>query len=518
MKLNMVAYLIKKGITEEQIIDLDKGAQRNEVLIDGEIHPLYLVNSVSRPKWSDLFISQPTLDSGIFNTKSIKGLLLIESKSRLLAFTFGHGRSLIIPKVIERGFGLRITLNLGDPSKIKSVDKSTLEKVALKTRSQTSRNTIIADFDFEFDHEILKSICAIVDRKDDELEMVSGCDSVSLYTEVDTDDIPSIAERLLDAYFADNYKKNYPWVDFIQAVSDPSKIEELNSQLLDSINAGEYDDIWISTPEIVDYDDFSGFVYKKMSKKDPCYHSELFLSDYISESNIKIPTDIDALKRRKIFVYNASGVEKNAWSIYQCLNGEATIDDDTFILNDGHWYGVEDSFASSVNSFFSSLKNSNLDFPPYHGMKEGDYLRHVADGENYALLDQKWIYPQGTGNRIEFCDLMSKCDAFIHVKKYGSSSVLSHLFSQASVAMEFLMNDQSVQEQVNKHLEETYLMVNYKHDETPRRYRIVLAVMQQKAGSLHLPFFSKVNLRHHARRLVNMGFSVEIAKIDIGGE
>ncbi|WP_353851826.1 DUF6119 family protein [Aeromonas salmonicida] len=26
-------------------------------------------------------------------------------------------------------------------------------------------------------------------------------------------------------------------------------------------------------------------------------------------------------------------------------------------------------------------------------------------------------------------------------------------------------------------------------------------------------FFSKVNLRHHARRLTNMGFKVELAKI-----
>ncbi|MCZ0757647.1 TIGR04141 family sporadically distributed protein [Vibrio diabolicus] len=31
---------------------------------------------------------------------------------------------------------------------------------------------------------------------------------------------------------------------------------------------------------------------------------------------------------------------------------------------------------------------------------------------------------------------------------------------------------------------------------------------------MHLPFFSKVNLRHQSRRLQNMGFTVELAKID----
>ena len=156
-----------------------------------------------------------------------------------------------------------------------------------------------------------------------------------------------------------------------------------------------------------------------------------------------------------------------------------------------------------------------MEFAPYGDRKEGEYLRHVEDGENLALLDQKWIYPHGSkGHRIEFCDLMSQCGALIHVKKYGSSSVLSHLFAQATVATELLMNDESIKDQVNKHLEETYLTLNFDPKDSPRNYRIILAIMQSKAGPLHIPFFSKVNLRHHARRLENMGFTVELAKIE----
>jgi uncharacterized protein (TIGR04141 family) len=189
------------------------------------------------------------------------------------------------------------------------------------------------------------------------------------------------------------------------------------------------------------------------------------------------------------------------------------FENETYILNDGRWYRIDGEFCESVNAFFTGLDVCQIEFPPYRGMNEGAYLRSIADGENFALLDQQWVYPKGTGNRIEFCDLLSQCNAFIHVKKYGSSAVLSHLFSQASVAADFLMNDPSVQEQVNKHLEETYLSVNFSREDSPRRYRVVLAVMQKSPGRLHLPFFSKVNLRHHARRLVNMGFKVDLAKI-----
>lgn len=197
------------------------------------------------------------------------------------------------------------------------------------------------------------------------------------------------------------------------------------------------------------------------------------------------------------------------------MNCEVILNNETYILNDGKWYRIDSEFFDSVNIFFNSLGRCQIKLPPYNGMKECEYLREISDGENFALLDQQWIYPKGTGNRLEFCDLLSQCDAFIHVKKYGSSSVLSHLFSQASVAVDFLMNDSSVQNQVNKYLEETYLTVNFNSEDSPRKYRIVLAIMQKSTGDLHLPFFSKVNLRHHARRLMNMGFKVELSKINI---
>jgi len=91
---------------------------------------------------------------------------------------------------------------------------------------------------------------------------------------------------------------------------------------------------------------------------------------------------------------------------------------------------------------------------------------------------------------------------------------LSHLFSQATVATELLLNDNSVLAQVNKHLDDTYLSIVFNKDESPRTHRVVLAIMHKKKGEVHLPFFSKVNLRHHSRRLQNMGFTVELAKID----
>ncbi|ACR11056.1 conserved hypothetical protein [Teredinibacter turnerae T7901] len=516
MKLNVVCYLIKEGVTEEDALDKDKIGKRIPIDIDGVPCGLYLKKSRSEPQWSKLFSNVNGIDSNIFKSESVRGLLVVNIENQLFAFTFGHGRSMLKSFMVERGFGLRVTLNIGDSEQIKSIDKSTLEKVSLNTRSQTSKNTNVNDFDFEFDQEILKSICAVVENNDSEnSEVVSGCDSVSINTEIELDTFPDLAKRLLSAYRDDKYQEKYPWVDFIQFVSDPSLLQQLNEEMVKLLNEEKYDYVWISPPEVVDYNDFSGFVYKIKKDQSPCLHSELDLTAYIAESKPRKPITIDTLKRREILKFNVEEKNIGSWPVFYCMNCELEINGETYILNDGKWYRVDSEFADSVNNFFNSLTQCQIKFPPYNGMKEGEYLRHIADGENFALLDQQWIHPKGTGNRLEFCDLLSQCDAFIHVKKYGSSSVLSHLFAQASVATEFLMNDPSVQVQVNKHLEETYLSINFNSEDSPRKYRVVLAVMQKNVGDLHLPFFSKVNLRHHARRLINMGFKVELAKINI---
>ncbi|MDI5838357.1 TIGR04141 family sporadically distributed protein [Shewanella xiamenensis] len=514
MKLNVISYLIKDGVTESEALDFDKAPQKISLNINDVQCSLYLKKSHSKPKWSDIFSGVNGVNESIFYTESVKGLLIVKVYGRLLAFTFGHGRSMIKPYMVERGFGLRVALNLGDSERIKSIDKSTLEKVSLNTRSQTSRNTNVNDFDFEFDQEILKSISAIVeDSESDESEIISGCDSVSIYTNIELDQFPDLAKRLLTSYNDKKYQEKYPWVDFIQAITDQTVQSILNEKMLDKINSEQFDDVWISPPEIINYDDFSGFIYKFKKGCCQCFHSELDLEVYIAEAKIKKPVNIESLKRKEIRIFNSNEQDIGGWPIYQCMNSEVVYENETYILNDGRWYRVDSEFSNAVNSFFNSLNNCNIKFPPYKGMHEGSYLRAIADGENFALLDQQWIYPKGTGNKIEFCDLLSQCNAFIHVKKYGSSSVLSHLFSQASVATDFLMNDPSVQEQVNNYLDETYLSVNFNSDESPRKYRIVLAIMQKSPGDLHLPFFSKVNLRHHGRRLINMGFKVELAKI-----
>ena len=149
------------------------------------------------------------------------------------------------------------------------------------------------------------------------------------------------------------------------------------------------------------------------------------------------------------------------------------------------------------------------------------------------MLDQKWSSSKGGSDNFEFCDLITPNNEIIHVKKYGASSVFSHLFSQAAISADHFQNEKSIVAQVNKHLDgecdcregcgESYVSLKRPNEE---KYKITFAIIYKKVigkksereDGLHMPFFSKVNLRHHTRSLNNKGFLVNLAKISVDQE
>lgn len=518
MKKNIVAFLSIEDVKIGDLIETTKDCETFQLKEDVEDDFILLTDkTIGSASWAPFF-SEFDLDPSLFQQKTVKGMLIIKVKNRHVIFTFGHGRSLLNLTAIERGFGLRVSMNIGDPAQIKSIDKATLDRVARNTRSQVSVNSGIEDFDFEFDHEILKSFTAVVENDNEDLELVSGNNSVSIYTELSFEKFKPLANRLLDAFNSIEYKKRYPWADFIGLENRPSIISELDDLLVQKFEDKYFGGIWIAPPKIMDYFDFSGFVYNTNPKKDCsiCKHPELDLEAFISEVRINHPISIQALKSKKICIYNGSDQQIDAWRFYDTLNCEMQLHDLKYVLNDGSWYQIKDSFAQEVEQFFNNMKSyAGPKLDPYFDKSEADYLNRIKDGEYIALLDQKWIYPKDTGQRLEFCDLFTQCNRIIHVKRYGSSAVFSHLFSQATTGLELLLFDDTIISQVNDQLEDTYLSLIFDPIKTPRDHKIVLAIIHSKPGPVHMPFFSKVNLRHHVRNIESKGFDVELAKIDV---
>ncbi len=84
-------------------------------------------------------------------------------------------------------------------------------------------------------------------------------------------------------------------------------------------------------------------------------------------------------------------------------------------------YEIEKEFSKNINNYFDEFERSDIQFPNYKGMYEGEYLRSISGNGSFHLMDQKPIRIKNASSNIEFCDLLTNDHDIIHVKKYSSS-------------------------------------------------------------------------------------------------
>lgn len=262
MKITINVFLLKEGREVQDALTDEINLQPIAFKLNGVDCLFYHQKNPSHPKWTQLFSAVEEVALLDLTGRSLKALLVMAVRNRVFCFTFGHARHLIDSLAIERYFGLRTALSLTDPLLIKSVEKSNIDRTPLRSKAQSSRHLSIAEFDFKFDSEILKSLTGIVESDQDNDDYVSGSDSLALHSDVKLEDFPEIALRLLTAYEDDRCKEKYPWMDYIVPVRDSSILEEMDGLLIEAINAEQFERVRAAPPELLG-NDISGFGYVK---------------------------------------------------------------------------------------------------------------------------------------------------------------------------------------------------------------------------------------------------------------
>jgi uncharacterized protein (TIGR04141 family) len=514
MKITINVFLLKAGRTVLDALSDDVTLQPISFSLNGIDCLFYHETNPSHPKWTQLFNNVEEVAQLGLRGRSLKALLVMAVQGRIFCFTFGHARHLIDGLGIERYFGLRTALSLTDPLLIKSLEKSNIDRTPLRSKAQSSKRLSISEFEFKFDSEILKSLTGIVQNDQDDGDYVSGSDSLALHSDVTLEEFPEIAARLLNAYGDETCKERYPWMDFIVPVRDATLVGQLDDQLVTAVNANDFERVR-AAPPIMLPDDVSGFGYRKHNSRSmngPAIAFDLDLQQALQAKQMVGQITLQSLNSERIYLYGADEQKIAVWPMYSCLEAEIELDNKIYLLSEGDWYQIDRDYTEGVNRYFASAIPSDLQFPVYGTDHEGTYLRRVADNINFFLLDQKLVRLSGASSPFEFCDLLTPDNHIIHVKKYSSSSVLSHLFSQAYVSAEALINDPDVTVQVNAHLAlHGEFQFAFNSAAQPRN-KIVFAIMQTNRD-LHMPFFSKVNFRQFAQRLTAMGYQVEVCRI-----
>ena len=147
-------------------------------------------------------------------------------------------------------------------------------------------------------------------------------------------------------------------------------------------------------------------------------------------------------------------------------------------------------------------------------MTEGEYNERLVRENNndYCLMDRNLTY---LGGPMEFCDVFSKSKELIHIKRYGGSASLSHLFYQGMTSAEFFQMDPEYRKLVLSKLPKQFQ--NFTADARPHfeEYHVVFGIIKGSSKQLMMPFFSRVGIRHAVRRLQGFGYRVSLARIDV---
>lgn len=518
-------YLIKNDVKKY------KDALRTDITFDeyeiAKKHKLKGKLFVRKAKKSKVTWAQ-FLQTGISDTLNLHSLahaavLFIETKKRMFAVVFGMGRYMLKDTKYEADFGILSALNTVNPESIRSADTYHFEAVAVHKRTQASRTTSLTDLELDPNREHVRSITGKSTDKN-LAESISGNDAgLGANVRIKFGELATYCENVLKAYKAKAYQNTFPRFDNLRTLTDKSKIAALEKKLIARLQEEKLKGIYLSPPEPISYEDFSGFSFT--AKGD--ITSELEISEYIALQKAAKKLDkvsIEKLKSHRAFLRKETADEPlGKWSIYKSLICEFKEGSKVYILMNGAWHQVSAKFVKKVEDSLTAIPEVDIGLPkPIKATTEPGYLAEVKKyGKGLLVMDRMLAKCEEAGHGIEVCDVITKKREYVHVKrKEGGSKELSHLFMQGRNSTFALLRDQQFRDQARVHLKKLSakdVARIPKSTPKPGSFKVVYAIMGDFKGKGFieaLPFFSKMSLMGVFQELSERGVQVEVCKVD----
>ena len=523
-KITHSIYLIKSDSEKnDNFLQNIEGCHHYSIPISGypnaEVY-LKTINSKAH-SWSNLL---PTKVSGIdwsqYRTRSLFGLLLIKVEERLFALTSGFGRFLLHPFSFENRFGFKTVLNSIAPQTIQQLSKLTLSQNPKTSIEQVAKGVTLGQFGIDGFLDLIQRVKG--KSKIETLGLsLDGEDALKISVSFELCQLPELLSESLDLYSSNEYQTYFPEVDNLAEVKDKEQKSLLNIDLENKLNielehysSGEElsGDIWASIPEIVFDADFECFTYKNTENALHYYDIELsylFRERYLTRNGSKKRhVTISSLTNDKIFIRKADGTTYEKWRAIVCINAVIERDEEKYFFIEGKWFRASSSYIDALDQKINCIPSSGLVFSdwPQH-IKEKDYLstNPLDHNTSYLVLDRDNIYLDGQ-SPVEPCDIYTQDKLLIHLKRYGSSSLLGHLFNQGFVSGDLLINSVEFKNKFNEKLTEEYII----DDVNPYDFTISYVIGTKYPNNCKLPLFSKITLTKAYDELKRKGFNVTL--------
>jgi uncharacterized protein (TIGR04141 family) len=457
------------------------------------------------------------------------------SPDRIFAFTFGTGHLALDPDAIERGFGLKVTLNKVERSKLRTLDVASLDATVIQRRTQASREIDIDEFGMNKHQDLLRLAAGTPD--DTGLaRSLSGRDSLTLNRRYSAAELQALCERLLALYDGKEYQKHYKFIDNVRPVRDRLLLSELDGLAFAEIKAlvaGHTSDLHLSLPEILDPSrslevSYLGATLKPGRKS---VYLDIDVADYVEELRLGKFADLTLNAWRATheirFCEAGETDREKQHRIHNCIVWEVVHNGITYVAFGGEWFAIDKLFYKEVEDAFRRLVSAAPLIASTAAKNEQELLVELDARSDLLLMDKTKTNPAGAPRaNIEFCDFLSSDRKLIHLKDGHASTSISHLWSQGVVGSESFLRDEGFRRHLLKHVRarqkdakksgfEKLLPTPAKRPRT-RDFTVAYGIMRtplKRSGKLDIPFFSKVSMRAAAQRLEDLGFNVEIQLI-----
>lgn len=472
-------------------------------------------NRETTPKWLSFLSEYCEIDeSEVVNTTN-SFLLLIRVKSRVFAITTGFGFTAIERNHLEPGFGLKVTLNEINPSKIKGVDVRRIDTITRQKRVLINHDSPIHDFEFDLDEDLVHLIAG--QPKDEALaRKLAGSDSLSLTSDVTFPELGQKCTALLSSFMKEDYKADFGFIDHMRLVKSPDLKRTLDGLLVKALENRNSPKLMLAYPEIDGWNEIEHFKFRYRGIDG--YAQEVTLHSVYQFTDEHGFDGIDSSKFAIIGLNHDQIPVTKKFSLYDYLVFECDYDKGKYLFSLNRWFELAKGYVEEVNKSLETIQDissTNILIPMLPKQREDEYNLAAAEANpNMVCLDKKNFSLPGQ-SRIEACDLLTQNAEFICVKKYNRSSTLSHLFSQGLVSAMLLNDHQKYREFILKQCPQTWKPPFSANGEQKKNIAFVFAIAAGKSGVLPgiLPFFSKVNLRHCRRSIERMGYRVMVYKI-----
>lgn len=466
-------------------------------------------SNINIPRWYKCFLLG---DENKYINSSSSGYMVkqieYEGDSYNFVISFGGAdQAFELSKFID-DFGIKICLNVVD--KFSSISKSNISTTMSNNKEVSTKKDEFGSFVFNVETDLIKGV-SVKAKKDNGITdgILSGNIALSLSTESNINDVDELLKKLITIYKSDDYRQKFQFIDNIKAIKNKELEEQIQNKVIELIKSKSFEKVWFGSPDFDSWEKVSYFKLEcgKIEKE----YADLYIEDIVNDFVIESYKSLDKIKVHPIYDEDEY---VDTVKLSECLYGEVCIGSDIYIINNCNYYIINRDYVSEINKQYNNIDIIGKLPMKESKMSETKYNEFASKKESsLGLFDCKLFNKKS--NSFELCDLYDyKNNMFIHVKKYGASSLLSHLFFQALNSAKYFKS--------NKYEVIDFYKENFKL-ELPDvdNYKVAMAIIAKnelKNKKIPIPFFSKMSVVSTIGELKRMGYEAGIIFISSKSE